>query len=409
MPKQPTLHSYSDRAAFDRLMLSIATLVHQPGIGSRSDKTAPDQDALVSLQQHMQALAQTLAIDLPLPSVHTLRKDLATLRDYTLLDRQRHDWGYYLGTGVLKRDELQLALQALASQGQYQGDPQARSTYHQLRQRLKPLDLESRGELFYPVRAQFDQAIMPTDPAEMLAKRANRHTLFHHLPALETAIVQGQGIELYQRPNPYTGQSAYRQVYPLQLLYSDIAWYLVTEDVEDGFFAVSRVDRFSDYLKLLPLPARGLAAQQHSLQAAHQLLRNGWGLHLGDRAEQEAERRDTLELTLVKVRFFPPVLEFIREGGSRHPRQRLTLGPTDPHTGQPTHLDYSLKLPPRSLPEFNRWLNRYMGSVQVLMPPTLAEWQHQAACQLCDRYAPTAQICPVAPEVGQRPEPPCYR
>jgi len=32
------------------------------------------------------------------------------LRRYGILDRQMYRWGYYLGTGALRRDELQVAL-----------------------------------------------------------------------------------------------------------------------------------------------------------------------------------------------------------------------------------------------------------------------------------------------------------
>ena len=157
MVKKPAVHSYSDQAAFDRLMVLIATLVCHPGVGSRSAKATTDQDSLESVRQHMQEIAAELNLPLPLYSLHTLRKDLVTLRRYGILDRNRHDWGYYLGTGAMNREELQFALNALLSQAKYQGDSQARRIYQTLSQRLKPMDLDSKGELFYPVRAHFNR------------------------------------------------------------------------------------------------------------------------------------------------------------------------------------------------------------------------------------------------------------
>ena len=130
MAKSPDIHLYSDRTTFDRLMVLIATLAKYPGIGSRSDKDSQDQDSLETLQHHMQVVAEALQMQLPLYSVHTLRKDLVTLRNYGILDRNRHDWGYYLGTGAMNQDELQLALNALASQALYQADPRARRVVH---------------------------------------------------------------------------------------------------------------------------------------------------------------------------------------------------------------------------------------------------------------------------------------
>jgi predicted DNA-binding transcriptional regulator YafY len=386
MARKPIVHTYSDQAAFDRLMILITTLIHHPGVGSRSDKTSKEQDALESLQQQIQATATSLTMPIPGYSVHTLRKDLMTLRSYGILNRRRHDWGYYLGTGVMNWEELRLALNALSSQATYQGDPQARRIYQALTQRLKQLDLENRGELFYPVRAQLNRAIMHTDPEEMMRKQENRDTLFHELETLERAIIQGWAIEIYLFRNLYQGKPDYRQVYPLQLLYYDIAWYLVMEDCDNGHLAISRIDRFKSHLKILNATGRGLDAQQKSLAIAHQLLEDGWGLNLGNSSEQQMERQRTLPLTTVKVRFFPPASRFIQEGERRHTKQKIFPGPNDEITGEPIHVDYVVKLPERSLNEFSHWVFRHMDNAQVLAPPSLVEKHCQTASRLAARY-----------------------
>jgi predicted DNA-binding transcriptional regulator YafY len=386
MPKLPALHPYSDRASFDRLLLLIATLVRHPGIGSRRDKATKEQDSLEVLQQHLQAISTELGFSLPNGSVHTLRKDLVTLRKFGILNRNRHDWGYYLGTGAMNPEELQLALNALASQATYQGDAQARRVYATLEQRFRPLNLDSQGKLFYPVRAHFNRAIVHTDPEEMMHRQQHRDTLFHELASLENAIVQGLPIEIYLSRTPYQGKPAYRQIYPLQLLYHDVAWYLVMEDLENGHLAVSRVDRFKQHLKLLVPTGRGMAAQQQSLQIAHELLQNGWGLDLGTPEAQQQERQGTLPLITVKVRFFSPVSRFIQEGDRRHPRQRIRLGKLDETTGEAQYVDYTVPLPERSLEEFRRWVSRYMEHAQILSPPKLVEKQREAVRRLMARY-----------------------
>lgn len=387
MAKQPILHLYSDRASFDRLMVLIATLVKYPGVGSRSSKESQDQDSLEELREHMQRVVDDLQLELPVYSVHTLRKDLVTLRDYGILERNRHDWGYYLGTGGMNQDELQLALNALCSQAKYQGDPRAKRAYETLSQRFKQLDLDSKGELFYPVRAHFNRAIVHTDPDEMMRKQQNRDNLFHELATLERAIVQGLPIEIYFFRQLYGGQPTYRQVYPLQLLYYDIAWYLVTEDCENGYLAISRVDRFKNYLKILNPVGRGVEGQRKSLQAAHQLLQNGWGLNLGTPSEQQQERQGTLPLVPVKVRFFPPASRFIAEGERRHPKQKISLGPKDETTSEPAYVDYTIKLPERSLEQFSWWVFRHMENAQVLSPITLVDKHRQAIAKLAERYS----------------------
>ena len=122
--------------------------------------------------------------------------------------------------------------------------------------------------MFYPVRTQLDRVIVYTDPKEMMAKGKyqSRGTLFEKLDALEAAIVKGQPVELYRWRNPYNPEkTGYEQVYPLQLIYADISWYLLQEDYKDGHLVVSRLDRFSDHFKVLDSKGRGSNIQWKNL------------------------------------------------------------------------------------------------------------------------------------------------
>ncbi|MHC5718588.1 MAG: hypothetical protein ACYTX0_42585, partial [Nostoc sp.] len=65
-----------------------------------------------------------------------------------------------------------------------------------------------------------------------------------------------------------------------------IAWYLLHEDCQNGHLAISRLDRFTEHFKLLDSKGRDSTEQWQSLQVAHQLLENGWGLYLGKQEEQ---------------------------------------------------------------------------------------------------------------------------
>ena len=395
MAKKPTLHSYADRSAFERLMLLIATLVQYPGVGSSDHEDTPlltnatYHDALLPVQARLQAVAAALGIELPAgyPATPTIRKDLETLRRYGILEQRMYRWGYYLGTGAMSREELQAALNALASLAKYQGDPQARRICHTLVKRLRGLDLELKGQFFYPVRQHLNRAINYTDPEEISAKGEKRDTLFHQLELVEQAISQGQAIEISRSNDFYgKGRMGLIQVWPLQLIYHDIAWYLLYEYYSDGHLAVGRVNRFKNYCRILTPQGRGLAAQRQSLTNAHKLLENGWGLNLGDLEEQQAELQAQLSLEAVKVRFFPPVIAFILEGDRRHPRQKIRLGPKDSITGQFAYVDYIVPLPPRSLEEFVLWVYRYMDKAQLLSPPDLVDKHSQAARALLYRY-----------------------
>ena len=389
MARKLQAHAYADRDAFERLLCLIATFVHYPGIGSpdRLSESASEghHQALAAVQVGLQQVAQRYGIELAHYAIPTLRKDLETLRRYGVLDRRMYRWGYYLGTGGLRLEELQTALQALVAQAEAQGDPRVRQIYEDVSRRLRGLNLELEGQLFYPVRSQLSRVIVPTDPEEMMRKGQYRRTLFHHLAALEVAIVQGEAIELCRVKSPYNpDHMGYLQVWPLQLLYSEGAWYLLYEHCDTQHLAIGRLDRFSDHWRSLAIKNRGTEVQRERLQVAHDLLSAGWGLFLGTQEQQSLEREGRLTLITVTVRFFPPVTAFILEGEQRHPRQMIQKGKGS--RGELTHVDYTVKLPERSLNEFRRWVNRFMQYAQVLTPATLAEQYERAARELLARY-----------------------
>lgn len=381
-------HSYSNLPAFERLLLLIATFTRNPGVGchDRMQSDSDNHDTLNIVQMYLYKVARELNVKLPVYSRHTIQSDLKTLRRYGLLDKRVYRWGYYLGTGVMNREELQVALNALHSQARYQEDPQINQIYQRLTRRLQGLNL--KDEMFYPVRTQLDRVIVYTDPVEMMAKGKyqSRGTLFEKLDVLEEAIIKGQAVELYRYRNPYNSKRiGYEQVYPLQLIYADIAWYLLHEGYKNGHLVVSRLDRFSDHFKVLDERGRGAEAQWKSLHIAHRLLNAGWGLSLGSREDQPKEIRGELELIEVRVRFFPEVMEFIQEGEKRHPNQEIKTGLMG-KDGKPAYVDYIVKLPKRSLEEFCRWVYRFMDNAQFIYPQYLAEQHQKFASALVARY-----------------------
>lgn len=388
MVKPIANHPYSDRAAFDRLLLLIATLAQQPGVGCPSDERDQSQqhNAIALLQQALATTAAAQGVDLPAYATATLRKDLDTLRQYGILGPQMYRWGYYLGDGALRLQELKLALDAIATLADNLSDPTFQQLQITLRQRFKSLDQHHQEHLFSPTRYLLNRAIHDTDPTTLVAEGGNPNSIFQRLPQVETAIVNRQAIELSRREDVYgTGRVGPEQLWPLQLVYHDIAWYLLYEAYPSGHFVVGRLNRFADYCRDLPGVQRSPAQHQAQLTAALSLLDNGWGLYLGKPAEQQAERQGTLLLERVKVRFFPPVVGFILEGRLRHCRQKIVKGPKDSQ-GNYRHVDYVVRLPPRSLDEFSRWVNRHMQHAQVLSPPSLVECHRSAAMALADRY-----------------------
>jgi len=385
MPKSSQTHPYSDRQAFERLMLLIATFLRYPSIGSPEASTQNNNqphESLTDVKQKLEQLAQDLGITINNCSIPTIRKDLVTLRKYGILNKRIYRWGYYLGTGVMTKQELSVALNALASLAEYQRSPQIIRIYASLLKRLQGFDTNENSKLLYPVRSQINHLIVTTDLEDRIKKKQtqNRHTLFDSLATVEKAILDGQAIEIYRHTDPYADNTGAAIVYPLQLIYHDIAWYLLYENCDNSHFMVVRVDRLTDKCVEVPSQSRSLQAQKQNLDLAHQLLANGWGLNMGEPEEQMKERQMELEFETVIVRFFAPVIQFIEEGTYRHPSQKIDA------RRKPESIDLHLSLPPRSLSEFSRWVNRFMDNAIVLAPQSLVNQQAQAAQRLADLY-----------------------
>jgi hypothetical protein len=376
MPKTSNLHSYSDRQAFERLLLLIATFIHHPGIGcpDRIGNNAQSaHESLEAVQEKVCEVAQQYNIPLTKYSIPTLRKDLVTLRKYGILEKRIYRWGYFLGTGVMSFKDLQVALNALNSMAKYQRSPQAIRIYQELEKKLRGKQILESTDYLYPVRSQIDRAIIYTDLDEMLDIKQNRHNLYHCLDQVEEAIAIGQAITIYRYTNPYSHKIGYLQVFPLQLIYQDIAWYLLYEYVDNGHLEIERIDRFTDHIQFVNQP-RGTDLQKSSLNVAMNLFKKGWGLFLGEPSEQVREIAGTLEYLQVKIRFFAPVIAFIEEGEKRHISQSID------RRGKPEYIDYIVTLPERSLNEFCRWVHQFVHNAQVLEPQNLR-----------DRFRSTAQ------------------
>jgi predicted DNA-binding transcriptional regulator YafY len=397
MAKKPQLHPHSDRLSFARIMLLLAVLVKYPGIGVMIEddldrEKGHHHNALGKLQEKIQELGQEIGMKFKenSPGLPTIRKDLETLRNYGILERRMYRWGYYLGTGAMTKSEFKTAFDALKALGTYQGDPRIKEIYDTLTKRLKGFELDNEAEFFYPVRQNISQVINYTNPEEMMRKKQNRHTLYHQIHLLENAIIKGKVIEISRITDLYNNHQdskiGIEIVWPLQLIYHDISWYLVYEKCKNSHLVIGRLNRFSDYCEVIP-GGRGIKAQQYSLSSVYELLNNGWGLFLGEQQEQELELRGKLEFIQIKVRFYPPVSNFIREGEKRHLKQKIISGKKDPHTNKPSYIDYHIELPPRSLNEFMIWLQKYGSNVEVIQPALLRQQHLDSALALISRYS----------------------
>jgi hypothetical protein len=194
---------------------------------------------------------------------------------------------------------------------------------------------------------------------------------------VERAIIDGECIEIIRRSDPYgTAKVGKLAIYPLQFIYSDIAWYLLFEEYHSGLLAIERLDRFTDHCQVIADQSRSPDQQSQQLELAHKLLEQGWGLYLGDLEEQQKELAGKLELTTATVHFFPAVAPFIIEGDRRHPSQQIR---EIKDQGKLLYVEYTVLLPPRSLSEFSRWVYRFMENAIIVKPEMLAKRHRESA------------------------------
>ncbi|MEB3118932.1 MAG: WYL domain-containing protein [Limnothrix sp.] len=374
-------HGYEEPIAFDRLMLLVALLVETPGSG------AIETGGLAAIGEALRDRAAALGRPFPAdyPSIPTLRKDLATLRAYGLLGDRMYRWGYYLGVGALTAAELTTALNGLRLLAIDLGDPKVGERLGPIQSRLKSWDQDQEGRLTYPLRRSLSRPVSEQDPITRLEQGQGWDRLVEQLDVIEEAILDGQAIELKVARSPQLDDRGERErLYPLQLLFYDVGWYLLYEKLDSGQFATRRIDRLSAEVRWLPMPPRGLRIQRQRLRQATGLLSAGWGLFLGEAADQIRELAGQEPLQLVVVRFRPPTARFIAEGDRRHPTQRLTW--ESGTSGEPSELEFSVKLPRRSLGEFERWVRRYGSDAVVLEPPELVARFRQMAIALAQTY-----------------------
>lgn len=392
MPKHPQTHPYSDLKSLERLLILITTMIRYPGVGcadpdSWGEKTE-HHNALADVQEKWQAIATELNSPFKpdYPALPTLRKDLGFLRQHGILEDRMYRWGYYLGTGVFTKADLQLALNSMQAIAHDQGDLRYRQTLEKIEKYLRGFDFGQTNPN-YPIRQNLNRPVNWTDPEEMMIKGEYKNTLFHHLATLEQAIWNGQAIEIIRHSSPYHNKHMGEHiVIPLQLIFYNVAWYLLYEDCKNHSFVIGRMNRFADHCQIITLQGRGIQAQQENLQQAHKLLQNGWGLNLGNPEEQTQECLGKLPFVPIKVRFYHPASRIILEAEQRHPSQRLRKGTKNPETGQPQFVDYRVTLPPRSINEFMNWVQKYGADVEVLSPPELVAQHKETATRLAQRY-----------------------
>ncbi|MEA5414147.1 AAA family ATPase [Synechococcus sp. BA-132 BA5] len=390
-----------DGPVFQRVMTLLRHLLQVP-----FDRPA---ELGATLHQHLIAATESIPGAYLPGETATLRKDLEkVLTPYGF--RNRHDnvrHGYALGTAVLSAPRLR-EIQALVQQAAGRlADPSALLLLGELEQRLAWAGLDEPAP---PLRLYARHGVVDT----ALVRRESLAAPYG-AEAIERAIAQRRRVLLkrFSSAGSHGGTtigdgSGEWRVWPLQLIFHHVGWYLcVEEDVigqEHGLIRCERLDRLAlQSTSPRSGPNDGLRRspeRQHAaLQRLERLLHHSGGIFFGDEVSAQlalASRSPGARASVLQTLRFsatPWAFAFLREGMSRYPREQVRFSkplpddswwhhPDAPHVLEPNAPTDShpypleLDLPSWTLAadiDLRTWLYGFGEGIRVEAPTALQE------------------------------------
>ena len=374
-------HSYSDLETFERLIKMIRLIIHEPFIFKKAEGTL---NSLVKRMQEEGILADDYR--------DRVRKDIEkVLKPYGILPEYPMKRGYFAGTAILSENDLIKVFYLLETQAKSLDDPIALQVYERFKQRMETSKLAQSNP--YPVRGIHNRNIVDWE-------RISDSSVARKTKELEKAIEAGQLLELgrIQGGGTFADQSeSLFTVYPLQIVFHNIGWYLGFEYAEGekkGLLQFQRLDRL--FLAQTQTQTRSRSVQLKSLQRLITLYKSCGGIFLGNDpklqqqylSSNESERKQ-VEVT-VEIWFTENLFRFISEGTQRFPLKQMKMS-------QPFNRDllrknrslfslrktsdpkfrhrFRVRLPQWSLEDidFQRWILGFGGEAKVVSPESLRE------------------------------------
>ncbi len=340
-------HRYSELDPFERLLTLIRYIAHHP---FQTPSSSQQQGTL------QQRLHQAMQDDGELvDSLGSLQKDLEqVLKPYRILPSFPMRQGYFFGTGIFSQRELANIYELLRSQQVYLDDPVAVELANTVRERMEASRLLNNQQ-DYPSRAIGNRAIV--NP-ERLPNRA----LPNQLDALDHAIKSREKLEIALRPGSarFSGEPDLErfELYPLQVVFHNIAWYLGYERVggeKDGLLYFERLDRLM--LERKTGQTRSDHSQWQSLKQLKRLYTASAGIFLGKDVSQQKKylsknQKDRKSVqTIVELWMSEQIFKFVSEGNQRFAKSQMQM--TKPTHQATQQMDQSVfRLPTSKDPEF---------------------------------------------------------
>lgn len=390
----------ADRTVFGRVLSLLRHLLQSP---FDHQKGVPLPEQLIS------ALA---GVYMPGESA-TLRKDVErVLTPYgfrTRNDNVRH--GYGLGAAVLPAARLREVHQVVRQAATRLGDPSAQDLLAELEERLRWGGVLRHDEL--PVRTFANRSIVHPELV-----RRDSLAVPQQAERLEAAIANGQRVQLERFSDAAQFDEAaptQMRVWPLQLLFHNIGWYLAYEEDavgrERGLIRTERLDRLA--LRQVEGFTRPLEVRAAALTRLLRLLELSGGIYFGEDLQTQEQLTDAPAeqlpelLTTVRFRCTPRVYRFLREGLQRYTLSQMRISrplPAEAWRQPPAAMGLLEPLPEASHPypveidlppwtvahdvDFRRWLFGYGAEVWIEGPEPLRAEHRDRARAVATLYEP---------------------
>lgn len=388
-------HPYSDVVAFDRLLKTIRFILHYP-LNWSSD--------LGSLQSLVTGLKEAKILYGEVGDA--IRKDIErTLKPFEILPSFPMRCGYFIGTAILSQQDLIQVLRVVEAQANSLQDPVIHHVYQRFSEAMRRAQVSTEKD--YPIRAIANRTIVNTDylPGSALA-----HT--PHLQKLECAIEAAELLEVKR----FKGSAAFGHepqdfycIWPLQIVFHDIAWYLgyeIAQGDQQGLLRFERLDRL--FLGQPQNHTRSRREQEQALKRLTRLSSACASLYLGESVAQQraflSRDRQQRESVLVNLElwFNDSIFRFICEGTQRFPLEQMQMSERLfgslreqpklyclPKSSDPNYPNvFQVKLPCWCLQDvvLRRWIIGFGDCVKVKNPPELIEQIQAVASSILQVY-----------------------
>jgi hypothetical protein len=379
------IHRYSDEVPFQRLLKLIRLIVHEPFYTTKDAKTI------------IEGIKQKLNLyEKKAEQQHSLRKDIElVLNPYRILDSQcsYRRKGYYLGTGILSRRQMQNVYRLLKSRTirfNDHDDQETLKSYEEIQHRIKQANL---------IPSDYYEFIVVKVSSSIAEESLSEHSLAREnkMKQLQEAFLNGECLKLcrQKKAGQYNLENQEHEfwAYPLQIIFHKIAWYLGYQIAGQGnnkdLFCYGRLDRFEKTGKN-PDYKRDFEAQKKARKKLDQLYKASPGIHLGNRVDWQKqyiaggkarkEVTETIELW-IDQRAYP----FVREGRLRFGQDH---GEPKPQKNQDFPYKLELSFPKWSLQDIDlkRWILGFQGGIRVENPPELKKQIRDEAAKILEAH-----------------------